>query len=47
VSGLRVAWAPDLKFDCPDLSEADEVFRVLRAWSFLASFGEQVRCSPE
>jgi amidase len=75
VSGLRVAWAPDLggavpvepvivevleravrvfddlgagvEFDCPDLSEADEVFRVLRAWSFLASFGEQVRCSPE
>jgi amidase len=32
--------------DCPDLSEADEVFRVLRAVSFLASFGEQVRRSP-
>jgi amidase len=32
--------------DCPDLSEADEVFRVLRAVSFLASFGEEVRRTP-
>ena len=65
LTGLRVAWAPDLggripvqpvitetlgatvEEGCPDLSEADEVFRVLRAWLFLASFGEQVRRAPE
>ena len=33
--------------DCPDLSEADDVFGVLRAWMFLATFGEQVRRRPE
>ena len=33
--------------DCPDLAGADEVFRVLRAWHFLATFGEQVRRTPE
>ena len=36
-----------VELDCPDLSEADQVFRVLRAWTFLASFGAQVRRSPE
>ncbi|MGY1748618.1 amidase [Modestobacter sp. SYSU DS0511] len=33
--------------DCPDLRDADEVFGVLRAWLFEASFGDQVRRSPE
>ncbi|MCV2490038.1 amidase [Geodermatophilus sp. YIM 151500] len=75
LTGLRVAWAPDLggrvpvdptivsvlaesaavfeklgavvDEDCPDLSLADEVFGVLRAWSFEASYGDLVRRSPE
>ncbi|WP_369131325.1 amidase [Modestobacter roseus] len=33
--------------DCPDLRDADEVFGVLRAWLFEASFGDQVRRSPD
>ena len=36
-----------VEHDCPDLADADEVFRVLRAWQFLATFGEQVRRTPE
>jgi amidase len=33
--------------DCPDLSDADEVFRTLRAWLFEASLGDVVRRSPD
>jgi amidase len=33
--------------DCPDLTDADEVFRTLRAWLFDASLGEVVRRSPD
>ncbi|CCG05360.1 Amidase [Blastococcus saxobsidens DD2] len=33
--------------DCPDLSDADEVFRTLRAWIFEASLGDVVRRSPD
>jgi amidase len=33
--------------DCPDLSAADEVFGVLRAWSFDTSYGDLVRRSPD
>jgi amidase len=33
--------------DCPDLSDADEVFGTLRAWLFDASFGELVRKNPD
>jgi amidase len=33
--------------DCPDLRGADEVFGVLRAWLFEASYGDLVRTSPE
>ena len=32
--------------DCPDLSGADEVFGVLRAWLFDATFGDLVRSDP-
>jgi amidase len=32
---------------CPDLSGADEVFRILRAWQFHLTFGDQVRTAPE
>jgi amidase len=75
LTGLRVAWAPDLggrvpvdpaitavlsaqlgvftdlgavvEEDCPDLRGADEVFGVLRAWLFEATFGDLVRRNPE
>ena len=75
LTGLRVAWAPDLggrvavdpaitsvlagsvgvletlgavvEEDCPDLSDADEVFGTLRAWLFEATFGEIARRSPD
>jgi amidase len=75
LTGLRVAWAPDLggrvpvdpvitevltaqlgvfgdlgatvEEDCPDLRGADEVFGVLRAWLFEATFGDLVRKNPE
>jgi amidase len=75
LTGLRVAWAPDLggripvdpaitatltaslavfsdlgatvEEDCPDLRDADEVFGVLRAWLFEASYGDLVRRSPD
>lgn len=68
LSGLRVAWTPDLgglvdvepevrevlaaqlgTFErlgcevtevCPDLSGADDAFRVLRAWQFTVQFGD-------
>jgi amidase len=33
--------------DCPDLSLADEVFGVLRAWIFEASYGDLVRRNPD
>lgn len=33
--------------DCPDLTGADEVFGILRAWLFDATFGDLVRRSPE
>jgi amidase len=74
LTGLRVAWAPDLSGRvpvdplilavleetvgvfvelgahvdeaCPDLSDADHIFRVLRAWLFEASLGDLVRRSP-
>lgn len=70
LTGLRVAWAPDLggavpvdpvvtavlaphaatferlgarvDLACPDLSDADEIFRVLRAWQFDMSLGPVV-----
>jgi amidase len=32
---------------CPDLSLADEVFGILRAWIFEASFGDLVRRHPD
>jgi len=32
---------------CPDLDDADEVFEVLRAWIFVASFGEVVARHPD
>ena len=32
---------------CPDLSGADEVFGVLRAWLFEATFGDLLRRSPD
>ena len=75
LSGLRVAWAPDLggrvavdpaitsvladavgvfeglgatvEADCPDLSDADDVFGTLRAWIFDANFTELVRRHPD
>jgi amidase len=75
LTGLRVAWAPDLggrvpvdpaitatlqaslgvftdlgatvEEDCPDLTDADEVFGVLRAWQFEAGFGDLVREHPD
>src|SRR3954468_21513536 len=75
LTGLRVAWAPDLggrvpvdpaitttleaslgvftdlgatvEEDCPDLTDADEVFGVLRAWQFEAAFGDLVRRHPD
>lgn len=33
--------------DCPDLADADEVFRTLRAWLFQASLGDVVRRVPD
>ena len=33
--------------DCPDLRGADDVFGVLRAWLFEASYGDLVRRHPE
>lgn len=33
--------------DCPDLSDADDVFGTLRAWIFEANFGEISRRTPE
>lgn len=75
LTGLRIAWAPDLggripvdpaitevlgaqlgvfghlgatvEEDCPDLRGADEVFGVLRAWLFEATFGDLVRRHPD
>jgi amidase len=75
LSGLRIAWTPDLggrvpvdpaitevlmaqlgvfrdlgatvEEDCPDLRGADEVFGVLRAWLFEASYGDLVRRQPD
>ncbi|WP_369135824.1 amidase [Modestobacter sp. I12A-02662] len=75
LTGLRVAWAPDLggripvdpaitatleaslgvftdlgatvEEACPDLRGADEVFGVLRAWLFEASYGDLVRRHPD
>jgi len=32
---------------CPNLDDADEVFEVLRAWIFVASFGEVVARHPD
>jgi amidase len=32
---------------CPDLDDADEVFAVLRAWIFVASFGDVVARHPD
>jgi amidase len=37
----------EVEEDCPDLTDADEVFRVLRAWIFEASFGDLVRRAPD
>jgi amidase len=37
----------DLEADCPDLSDADYVFRTLRAWLFEASLGDVVRQAPD
>jgi amidase len=31
---------------CPDLSDAQQVFEVLRSWQFEATFGERVRRTP-
>jgi amidase len=75
LTGLRVAWAPDLggrvpvdpaisetlaaslgvftdlgagvEEDCPDLTDADEVFGVLRAWQFEMNYGDLVRQHPD
>jgi amidase len=75
LSGLRVAWAPDLggrvtvdpaitsvladavgvfeglgaqvDADCPDLSDADNVFATLRAWIFDANFSALIAASPD
>jgi len=33
--------------DCPDLSDAQEVFAVLRSWQFEATFGDLVRRHPD
>jgi amidase len=33
--------------DCPDLSDADETFDVLRAWQFAVTLGDAVRRHPE
>lgn len=33
--------------DCPDLTRADEVFDVLRAWHFVAAMGDVVAKHPE
>ena len=33
--------------DCPDLSDADDVFGTLRAWLFDASFSELIRQHPD
>jgi amidase len=32
---------------CPDLTDAQQVFEVLRSWQFEATFGERVRRTPE
>jgi amidase len=37
----------NIEDDCPDLSDADEVFRTLRAWQFEASLGDVVRHFPD
>jgi amidase len=37
----------NIEEDCPDLSDADEVFRTLRAWLFESSLGEVVRRFPD
>jgi amidase len=75
LTGLRVAWAPDLagrvavdpevsavlhaapsvfttlgctvELDCPDLTDADEVFRTLRAWRFELVLGEIAASYPD
>jgi amidase len=33
--------------DCPDLTDADEVFSVLRAWQFETNYGDLVRTHPD
>jgi amidase len=75
LTGLRVAWAPDLggrvvvdpevsevlasapavftelgcivEPACPDLTDADEVFRTLRAWRFEMVFGDLAARHPD
>jgi amidase len=75
LSGLRIAWTPDLggrvavdpavtevlmaqlgvfrdlgarvDEDCPDLTDADEVFGTLRAWLFEQAHLEKARTHPE
>ncbi len=37
----------NVEADCPDFTDADEVFKTLRAWSFAASHGEGIRQRPE
>ncbi len=40
-AGAKVCW------DHPDLAEADDTFRTLRAWHFQARFGEMLAAHPD
>lgn len=44
--GLLEAMGARVDEACPDLTDADQVFNVLRAWLFEASLGDLVRRSP-
>ena len=45
--GVFEALGADVEEDCPDLSEADEVFGTLRAWLFEAAHLENARRHPD
>jgi amidase len=47
VAGVFEDLGASVEDDCPDLSDADDVFGTLRAWIFEANFGEISRRSPE
>jgi len=44
---LLAAAGADVDTDHPDLAEADECFRTLRAWEFQAGFGELLAAHPD